>query len=88
MSKIIGIKAITTKSGNKGFEYHLAESFNEYDREHADCYGNQVFTEYSTKAFKVNVGDEVILIYGKGFQGKAQLVDMHIADDSKLKINK
>lgn len=88
MAKLIGVKVITTKSGNKGFEYHFADDFSEYDKEHAECFGNQVFSEYSSKAFKVNVGDEVDIIYGKGFQGKAQLMDIFVCTDSKLKINK
>jgi len=88
MAKLLGIKVITTKSGNKGFEYHFADAFSDYDKEHSECYGNQVFSEYSTKAFKVNVGDEVDIIYSKGFQGKAQLMDIFNISDSKLKINK
>lgn len=88
MTKISGIKVITTKAGNKGYEYHFIGEFSEYDRAHAECHGNQVFTEYSSKAFQVNVGDEVILVYGKGFQGKAQLMDICNVSESKLKINK
>lgn len=47
-----------------------------------------MFSEYSSQAFKVNVGDEVDIIYGKGYQGKAQLMDILVVSDSKLKINK
>lgn len=88
MARVIGIKVITTKAGNKGYDYQLCDVFNEYDMEHAECYGSQVFTEYSSKAFNVKPGDEVVLVYGKGFQGKAQLIDIHNVADSKLKINK
>ncbi len=88
MQKVFGVKVITTKAGNKGYEYHICGDFSDYDKEHAECYGNQVFTEYSSKAFNVKPGDEVILVYGKGFQGKAQLIDIHSAADNKLKINK
>lgn len=88
MAKLVGIKVITTKSGNKGFEYHFADAFSAYDQEHSECYGNQVFSEYSSKSFKVNIGDEVDIIYSKGFQGKAQLMDILNVSDSKLKINK
>ena len=76
MSQIIGIKAITTKSGNKGYEYHVCDDFSEYDKTHATCYGKQVLTEYASTAFNVNIGDEVQLVYGRGFQGKAQLVNI------------
>lgn len=88
MKRIAGIKVVTTKSGNKGYEYHIVSEFSDYDKTHAECYGNQVFSEYSSQAFKVNVGDEVDIIYGKGFQGKAQLMDIIVVSDSKLKINK
>lgn len=88
MAKLIGVRAITTKAGNKGFEYHFADAFSDYDKTHAECFGNQVFSEYSSQAFKVNVGDEVDIIYGKGYQGKAQLMDILVVFDSKLKINK
>ena len=88
MAKIIGIKEITTKAGNKGWEFHMADSFSEYDLEHSICTGCQVISEYSSTHFPVKVGDEVNLVYGKGYQGKAQLVDIQLATDNKLKINK
>ena len=30
----------------------------------------------------------MILVYGKGYQGKAQLIDIHNVTDNKLKMNK
>ena len=83
-----GVKVYSKKDGSKGYEYHFESEFSDYDKTHAECYGNQVLSEYSSQAFKVNVGDEVDLIYGKGFQGKAQLMDIRVVSDSKLKINK
>lgn len=83
-----GVKVYPKKDGSKGYEYHFKSEFSEYDRTHAECYGNEVFSEYSSQAFKVNVGDEVDVMYGKGFQGKAQLMDIRVVTDSKLKINK
>lgn len=88
MAKLVGIKAITTKVGNIGYEYHFIDEFPEYDRGHAECQGNCVLSEYTSKAFPVNVGDEVTLVYRKGFQGKAQLVGIYNVADGKLKINK
>lgn len=88
MAKLVGVKVITTKAGTKGYEYHIADDFSPYDQQHADCYGNQVYSEYSSQAFKVNVGDEVELTYTKGFQGKAQLTDIHSVLDSKMKSDK
>lgn len=88
MAKIIGIKEITTKAGKKGWEYHMADKFSEYDLEHSNCSGSQVISEYSSTQFPVKVGDDVSLVYGKGYQGKAQLVDIQLATDNRLKINK
>jgi len=62
MAKLIGIKAITTKAGNKGYEYQFVSEFSDYDKTHAECYGKQALTEYSSQAFKVNAGDEVDII--------------------------
>ena len=39
MAKLIGYKVVKTKSGNTGFEYHFADAFTEYDKEHAECFG-------------------------------------------------
>ncbi len=88
MAKILGIKEITTKAGKKGCEYHIADAFSEYDLEHSNCTGCQVISEYSSTLFPVKVGDEVDLVYGKGYQGKAQLVDIQLTTDNKIKINK
>lgn len=87
MAKIIGIKKIITKAGKEGYEYHCADKFDSYTLEHAECSGNQVFTEYSPIQFNVKVGDDVILVYQKGFQGRAQLMEMH-SIENKLKMNK
>lgn len=83
MAKILGIKVTVNKLGSKYYEYHFASTFSDYDKEHSECYGNQVFSEFSTKAFHVSVGDEVDIIYGKGFQGKAQLIDIRTVSNSK-----
>lgn len=88
MAKLVGVKVITTKAGNKGYEYAFIDKYSEYDMQHAECFGNQVFSEYSSQAFNVNVGDEVEIIYGKGFQGKAQLTGILSVSDSKEKVNK
>ncbi len=86
MATLLGVKAITTKSGSKGYEYHFCDDFSVYDKEHAECFGEQTINEYSSTKFDVNIGDEVKLIYGKGFQGRAQLIDIQKTSDNKLKI--
>ena len=83
-----GVKVYPKKDGSKGYEYHFRSDFSDYDKTHSECYGNEVFSEYSSQAFKVNVGDEVDVMYEKGFQGKAQLMDIRVVTDGKLKINK
>ena len=88
MTKLVGIKIVTTKSGKTGYAYQFMSDFTDYDTTHAQCIGNQVFSEYSSQAFQVKVGDEVEIVYGKGFQGKAQLMDIRTVLDSKIKINK
>ena len=88
MARLVGVKVITTKQGNKGYEYHFVDDFPLYDKEHAECYGSQVFSEYSSQAFNVNVGEEVQIIYGKGFQGKAQLTGILSVSESKAKSDK
>ncbi len=87
MSEIIGIKQITTKTGKTGTEYSIAEEFSDYDKEHSVCQGRKVITEYSSASFPVNVGDEVTLIYGKGFQGRAQLVNIIAKTTDRPKLN-
>lgn len=89
MTKLVGVKVITVKStGKKGYMYFFLSDFPDFEKNNADCYGNSVFSEYSSKAFNVNVGDEVDVVYSKGFQGKAQLMDILVVTDSKQKINK
>lgn len=84
MAKLVGVKVITKKDGEKGYMYYILDAFSDYDKEHAECYGNQVFSEYSTKAFKVNVGDEVDIVYAKGYQDKAVLMDLHVVSENKI----
>ncbi|MBE5967607.1 MAG: hypothetical protein E7255_11705 [Lachnospiraceae bacterium] len=87
MAKLVGMKVTTRQDGTKGYLYNFADSFSDYDKEHAECRGSQVFSEYSTKAFDVNVGDEVDVIYTKGFQNKAVLMDILVVSENKIKIN-
>ena len=84
MTKLVGVK-VTTKPDvdKKSYMYYFEDAFSDYDKEHAECFGNQVCSEYSTKAFKVKVGDEVDVIYKKGFQGKAVLLDIQVVSENK-----
>ena len=49
MSQIIGIKAITTKSGNKGYEYHVCDDFSEYDKTHATDYEENYHPKWNVR---------------------------------------
>lgn len=88
MAKLVGVKVVTTKQGNKGYEYHFVDEFSLYDKEHSECYGSQVFSEYSSQAFNAKVGEDVEILYGKGFQGKAQLTGILSVSEGKVKIDK
>lgn len=88
MAKLVGVRVVVTRAGNKGYEYHFVDDFPLYYKEHSECYGSQSFSEYSSQAFNVNVGDEVEIIYSKGFQGKAQLTGILSVSDSKVKSDK
>ena len=88
MAKLVGVKVITTKAGNKGYEYHFVDDFPLYDKEHAECYGSHVFSEYSTQMFNAKVGEDVEVLYGKGFQGKAQLTGILSVSEGKVKSDK
>lgn len=88
MAKLVGVKVVTTKTGNKGYEYHFIDEFNTYDINNAECYGKQVFSEYSTQLFNAKVDEEVEVIYSKGFQGKAQLTGIRSVSEGKVKSDK
>lgn len=89
MIKLVGVKIITVKSsGNKGYMYYFIGDFSDYEKKNAEVYGNSVFSEYSSKLFNVSVGDEVDIVYSKGYQDKAQLMDILVVTDSKEKISK
>lgn len=85
MAKLVGMKVTTRPDGTKGYIYNFADSFSKYDKEHAECRGSRVFSEYSKMSFDVNIGDEVDVIYDKGFQDKAVLVDILVVSESKTK---
>jgi len=88
MAQLVGIKCITTQKGNKGFIYSFLDEYTDYDKENAQCVGKQSVSEYATKLFNVDVGSEVNLVYGKGFQGKAQLINVLPVSQSNIKTDK
>lgn len=76
---IVGIKTIKTKTGNTGYEIFYTEPFSQYEADTSESiHGLSCGREYSRKDFSVKVGDVVNMIYEKGFQDRAQLVDIQI----------
>ena len=88
MSRILGIKKGKNKEGNPSYVYYFSDDYSDYERNNAECLGSPVSSIYSSKDFKVNVGDELELIYGRGFQDKAVLKEIRIISERTLKINK
>lgn len=78
--KVLGIKKTEIGEGkNKGkvaCNYFLQTTFTDYELENSVCTGVKVTIEFSYKEFDVNIGDEVTLVYEKGFQDKAVLANM------------
>lgn len=79
---ILGIKKGTYKGkdgvNKTAYNYSCMKNYTEYEKENAECIGNDVIREYSSKEYPVQVGDVVDLIYEPGFEGKATLVDMRM----------
>lgn len=77
--QIVGIKETRSKAGNLGYNYYYTEPFSDYEAETAvSLVGLSCGVEYSRKRFDVVPGDEVNMIYEKGFQDRAQLADMQV----------
>jgi hypothetical protein len=78
--KVLGITKRTytegKNAGKTGVTYHLQGSFSDYDIENSNAEGVRVFNEFSYKDFNLKVGDQVAIVYGKGFQDKATLENM------------
>lgn len=78
--KIIGIKVTPSKknTGQFYYTYYYTENFSDYDMESSEVYGIACGSEFTTVNLGCKVGDEVELIYRKGFQNKAQLCGCNI----------
>lgn len=80
-AKVIGIKQITTKSGNVGTNLYVSVPFSEYDSKNAiHCIGEKVDSYYTgVNCEGLKAGDVINLDFEPGFEGKAQLVGVHLA---------
>lgn len=78
--KLIGMKATVMASGRNqgktGYTYYFQKDFSDYDRENSTCQGVCVSQEFSYTDFGVAIGDEVTLVYDKGFQDRAVLTNL------------
>lgn len=80
MGTVEGIITRTSKKGYVGTTLFIGgQPMNDYDRS-ADirCEGYRVESVYIGKALNVKVGDKVNLIWGKGWDDKAVVVDIQI----------
>lgn len=59
-----------------GFDYYGLKDFTNYDIENAECEGNCVVHEFSSRDYGVHVGDLVSFEYEPGFDGRATLCDV------------
>lgn len=89
---ILGIKKTSYKgkdgSDKIAYNYSCSKDYTEYEQENAECKGQDVIMEYSSKEYPVQVGDVVNLIYEPGFEGKATLVDMQMVKISTTPFDK
>lgn len=74
---ILGVKAVTGKTGRLGYTYFYQEPFSDYEVENSETtLGMRCGSEFCYKDFGCRPGDEMTFVYEKGFQDKAVLVDM------------
>lgn len=76
MPRILGYAVTESKKGTVGTTVALETEFDDYRRENAiKCVGNDCVQEYIRGDYSsiLEVGQEVNLVYGRGFEGKAVL---------------
>lgn len=73
--QIIGIVKRKSKTGATYTTLHLVGSHDKYSVDNAEvCQGSRVMTETTAHELPpVQIGDEIELLYGKGFEDKAVL---------------
>lgn len=81
---IVGVKRsdYKAKDGTQrvGFNICGIKDYTRYERENADCEGQDVIKEFTNIDFDVHPGDKVEFIYEPGFQDKATLVDVKMIE--------
>ena len=85
---LIGRQKGKTKAGKTFFNYYFSKPFTAYENENGECLGQSVLTEFSYEDFPCLPGDEVRLLYGRGFQDRATLENIEIVKPRDLNMNK
>lgn len=79
MWKIVGLVRGTSKAKNTPYTVlHCVTDFEEYQLPYAD--GNKVQEAFIRGYLDVEVGDEVELVYGVGYEGKAIVTGVNVLD--------
>lgn len=84
LAKILGLAVVESKKGTYGTILSLEIPFDDYRQETAKyCSGMDCVQEYirGDLSSQINVGQEVTLIYGRGYEGKAVLREVIPANE-------
>jgi len=84
--KIVGIKKMpNSKDANRiGTTIYYTQVFDSYSRERAVYMdGMAVASDFTYNPIECHVGDEVQLLYAKGFQDKATLAGVQVVKPAK-----
>lgn len=81
MYKVIGIVRGVSKETNKPYSVlHMVTDFDDWQLDKAE--GNKVETVFLRGQYDISVGQEIDLVYGVGYQGKAIVTGIKILDNS------
>ena len=76
---LVGKRHTKTKKGNDFFTYYLSRPFNGYENKNSvSALGSVVESAGCFDDFPCKPGDEVELVYDKGYQDKAVLSDIRV----------
>lgn len=84
--QVIGIVKRKSKTGATYTTLHLVGAHDKYSVDNAEvCQGSRVITETTAAELPpVNIGDEVELLYAKGFEDKAVLRSLIVSQKNPM----
>jgi hypothetical protein len=84
--QVIGIVKRKSKTGATYTTLHLIGQHDQYSVDNAEvCQGNRVIAETTSATLPpVNIGDEVELLYAKGFEDKAVLRSLIVSQKNPM----